>query len=57
VLARRLPPGLMKDLAGILPACATTMWRLRRDPHVPARAKVALLAAGVWVVSPIDLIP
>ena len=57
LLARRLPPGLMKDLAGILPACATTMWRLRRDQHVPRRAKAALLFAGLWVISPIDLIP
>jgi uncharacterized membrane protein YkvA (DUF1232 family) len=57
LLARRLPPGLMKDLAGILPACATTMWRLRRDPHVPFRAKAALVIAGLWVISPIDLIP
>jgi uncharacterized membrane protein YkvA (DUF1232 family) len=57
VLARRLPPGLLKDLAGILPACASALWRLRRDPRVPRRAKVALLLAGIWVVSPIDLIP
>ena len=57
ILARRLPPGLMKDLAGILPACATTMWRLRRDPRVPRRARVALVIAGLWVLSPIDLIP
>ena len=57
LLARRLPPGLMKDLAGILPACATTMWHLRRDPHVPFRAKAALVFAGLWVISPIDLIP
>ena len=57
LLARRLPPGLLKDLAGILPACATTMWRLRHDPRVPVRARVALLFAGLWVLSPIDLIP
>jgi uncharacterized membrane protein YkvA (DUF1232 family) len=57
VLARRLPPGVLKDLAGILPACATTMWRLRRDPRVPIRARAALLVAGLWVLSPIDLIP
>jgi uncharacterized membrane protein YkvA (DUF1232 family) len=57
LLARRLPPGLLKDLAGILPACATTMWRLRRDSHVPLRAKAALIFAGLWVLSPIDLIP
>ena len=34
LLARRLPPGLAKDLATILPACATTARRLRRDPRV-----------------------
>ncbi len=57
VLARRLPPGLARDLVAILPACATTMWRLRRDPRVPFRAKAVLVVAGLWVVSPIDLIP
>jgi uncharacterized membrane protein YkvA (DUF1232 family) len=57
VLARRLPPGTAKDLATVLPACATTVRRLRRDPRVPRKAKVALLIAGLWVLSPIDLIP
>lgn len=57
VLARRLPPGTAKDLAIVLPACATTLRRLARDPRVPRRAKVALLIAGAWVISPIDLIP
>lgn len=57
VLARRLPPGLLKDLAGFLPACATTVRRLRRDPRVPRRAKVAVAFAGLWVLSPIDLVP
>jgi uncharacterized membrane protein YkvA (DUF1232 family) len=57
VLARRLPPGLVKDLATVLPACVTTARRLRRDPRVPRSAKVAVAAAAVWVISPIDLIP
>jgi uncharacterized membrane protein YkvA (DUF1232 family) len=57
ILARRLPPGLAKDLATVLPACVTTARRLRRDPRVPRRVKVAVLFAGLWVVSPIDLIP
>jgi uncharacterized membrane protein YkvA (DUF1232 family) len=47
----------MKDLVGLLPARATTMRRLRKDPHVPKRAKVAVVIAGLWVLSPIDLIP
>jgi uncharacterized membrane protein YkvA (DUF1232 family) len=55
--ARRLPPGLLKDLAGFVPACVTTVRLLRRDPRVPRRAKIAVVAAGLWVLSPIDLIP
>jgi len=57
VLARRLPPGPLRDLARFIPDCLTTIARLRRDPRVPRRAKVAVLLAGLWVASPIDLIP
>ncbi len=57
LLARRLPPGLARDLVGLLPDCATLMWRLRRDPAVPTRAKIAIVFAAIWVASPIDLIP
>ncbi len=41
----------------MLPACATATRRLKRDRRVPRRAKVALAFAGLWVLSPIDLIP
>jgi uncharacterized membrane protein YkvA (DUF1232 family) len=57
VLAKRLPPGLAKDLATVLPACVTTARRLRKDPRVPGRVKLAVAFAAVWVLSPIDLIP
>lgn len=57
VLARRLPPGLAKDLATVLPACVTTARRLRKDPRVPTRVKIVVAFAGLWVLSPIDLIP
>lgn len=57
LLARRLPPGLAKDLAGFLPDCVTAARRLRRDPRVPRRAKIAVLFGMLWVLSPIDLIP
>ena len=57
VLAKRLPPGSAKDLASVLPACVTTIRRLRKDPRVPRAAKVAIALAGLWVLSPIDLIP
>jgi uncharacterized membrane protein YkvA (DUF1232 family) len=57
LLARRLPPGLAKDLATVLPACVTTARRLRKDPRVPKRVKLVVAFAGLWVLSPIDLIP
>jgi uncharacterized membrane protein YkvA (DUF1232 family) len=57
VLARRLPPGVLRDLAAFVPDCVTTVRRLRKDPRVPRRAKIAIVVAGVWVASPIDLIP
>src|SRR4029453_6602021 len=57
VAAKRLPPGILRDLAGFLPACLTTVRRLRNDPRGPRRAKVAILLAGLWLLSPIDLLP
>ena len=57
LLARRLPPGIMRDLAAFIPDCVTAIRRLRKDPRVPRRAKVAIVIAGIWVASPIDLIP
>src|SRR5215212_1573614 len=57
LLARRLPEGTAKDLARFLPACVTTVRRLRAHPAVPRRAKLAVGFAGLWVLSPIDLIP
>ena len=57
VLARRLPPGTARDLASVLPHCVTTARRLRRDDRVPTGAKVAVALAGLWVLSPVDLVP
>jgi uncharacterized membrane protein YkvA (DUF1232 family) len=57
LLAARLPPGLLKDLAGFLPACVTLARRLRADPRVPWQAKAAVVVAGLWVLSPVDLLP
>jgi uncharacterized membrane protein YkvA (DUF1232 family) len=57
ILARRLPPGILRDLAAFIPDCVTTVRRLRKDPRVPRRAKIAVVIAGIWVASPIDLIP
>jgi uncharacterized membrane protein YkvA (DUF1232 family) len=57
LLVRRLPPGLLRDVAEFLPACVTTARVLRKDPAVPRRVRVALLVAVLSVLSPIDLIP
>src|SRR6266511_3599488 len=57
LLARRLPPGPLRELARFIPDCVTTVRRLRRDPRVPRRAKIAIVLAGLWLASPIDLIP
>jgi len=57
VLAARLPAGLLKELASFLPACVTLVRRLRTDPRVPWQAKAAVALAGLWVLSPIDLLP
>lgn len=57
VLARRLPKGAARDLAAFLPACVTMVRKLRRDPRVPRKVRVAVVIAGIWVISPIDLIP
>ena len=57
LLARRLPPGVARDLAAFIPDCVTTIRRLGKDPRVPRRARIAIVVAGLWVASPIDLIP
>jgi uncharacterized membrane protein YkvA (DUF1232 family) len=57
LLARRLPPGIMRDLAAFIPDCVTAIRRLRNDPRVAPRAKIVIVLAGLWVASPIDLIP
>ncbi|MET9021495.1 DUF1232 domain-containing protein [Actinopolymorpha sp. NPDC004070] len=57
VLARRLPPGPLRELAAFIPDCVATVRVLRRDPRVPRRAKIVVGFAAVWLISPIDLIP
>jgi uncharacterized membrane protein YkvA (DUF1232 family) len=57
VLAAPLPAGLLKDLAGFLPACVTLTRQLRADPRVPWQAKAVVVPAGLWVLSRIDLLP
>ena len=44
----------MHDLAVFIPDCVTTVRKLRRDPQVPRRAKIAIAASALYVASPID---
>jgi hypothetical protein len=50
LLARRLPPGVLRDLARFVPDCVTTVRRPCRDPGVPRRAKLVIALAGLWVL-------
>lgn len=42
-----------KGSGSVLPACVTTIRRLRNDPRVPRSAKISVAIAGLWVLSPI----
>jgi hypothetical protein len=46
LLAGRLPEGTAKEPARFLPACVTTVRRLRSKPAVPRRAKIAVGSPG-----------
>ena len=47
----------MKQLLRALPDLVRMLARLVRDPRLPRPAKLALLAAAVYLASPFDLIP
>jgi uncharacterized membrane protein YkvA (DUF1232 family) len=48
---------MMRALLRALPDIARTIARLVADPVLPTAAKVALAAAVVYLVTPVDLIP
>lgn len=48
---------LARELALLLPNLIRLFAGLLRDRRVPVRAKIVLGIAGVWLASPIDLIP
>ncbi len=55
-LARRLKPGLLRDVLRFVPACFTTIRRLRGQP-IATKVKVILVLALVWLISPLDPVP
>jgi uncharacterized membrane protein YkvA (DUF1232 family) len=48
---------LVRDAALLLPNLVKLLGRLLKDPRVPRRSKLVVLAAVAYVASPIDLIP
>ena len=46
-----------KELARLLPNLVLLFKDLARDPRVPRGAKAWLVVGGIWLVSPIDLLP
>lgn len=53
----RPPQTRLKEYALVLPRLVKLLWRLARDPRVPARSKATLLILGAYLASPIDVIP
>ncbi len=55
---RQTPPQTqLREYALLLPRLLRLVWRLARDPRVPARSKAVLILLGGYLASPIDLIP
>jgi uncharacterized membrane protein YkvA (DUF1232 family) len=57
---RRLDPATqtkLKEYALLVPRLVKLLWRLARDPRVPARAKATLFLLTGYLASPVDLIP
>jgi uncharacterized membrane protein YkvA (DUF1232 family) len=47
----------LKEYALLAPRLVKLLWRLARDPRVPARSKATLVLLMGYIVSPVDLIP
>lgn len=47
----------IKQYLLLIPRLVKLLWRLARDPRVPARTKATLFLLGGYIASPIDLIP
>ena len=50
-------PTDLKEYLLLLPRLLKLLYRLTRDPRVPARSKATLFILGGYLASPIDLIP
>ena len=53
-----LPPQTkLREYALLVPNLGKLIWRLARDPRVPARSKASLVMLGGYLFSPVELIP
>lgn len=50
-------PTSLKEYALLVPRLARLLWRLSRDPRVPARAKATLFILAGYLLSPVDVVP
>jgi uncharacterized membrane protein YkvA (DUF1232 family) len=47
----------LKEYLLLLPRLVKLLWRLVRDPRVPARSKATLLVVGGYLAFPLDVVP
>ena len=47
----------LKEYALLVPNLVKLLWRLARDPRVPARSKATLFILAGYLATPIDIIP
>ncbi|MGH2695065.1 MAG: YkvA family protein [Actinomycetota bacterium] len=53
----RVPQTSLREYAMLAPRLVKLVFRLMRDPRVPARSKAVLVLLAGYLASPIDLIP
>ena len=51
------PQTSLKEYALLLPRLLKLVWRLARDPRVPARVKATLVVLGGYLALPYDILP
>lgn len=54
---RDTKPTSLREYALLVPRLARLVWRLSRDPRVPARTKATLFIIAGYLVSPVDFVP
>jgi uncharacterized membrane protein YkvA (DUF1232 family) len=56
-VAARTRQEILKEALLLVPNLVKLLFRLLRDPRVPWRRRLAMGAVGLYIASPIDLIP